>query len=716
VFSLIITLVAIVLVAALAAAAVYYGGKYQEAAYRAAAGALINQSVQINAAGTMATSQGAAWPAYASGPAFTQPYLNAMPVAPGIAYAGGVPAPAAADWVYYVNDGTTHHFALKNKISRAVCLAVNQSQRFIGIPAAWDGNSIIQCFGPGTPTGTGERAYTYFFRTAHSTPEQDAAALTQSVSEGGPGATPGYPRLCPDDTVITSGVCPGGDGASTTAPSTGGPATPTAPAADAPADIGFDSTITPGKWDIAAAPVGSTASRSFVVTNKGSVGLWVYAWVDSSTNFKQPRGCDNELTPGGSCTLTMAFDAGTTAGDVATQLNIELDAPRDWVIKKFPMTAAVVEVAVAATLSPSDVNFGTVAIGDFGVSTVTVRNTGPTALTVSRAVSGINPYGLGSPTPNASGTEPHTCVDVAPNATCTITAHFAPFTAGAASGTLDVYFQGQAMPQHINVTGVGQDSGAVLHMQYANTGGESFWYTDYPNNDVYATGPDGGNSANWAVVASSAKTITFTLSNTGTKALTYLPNSGYEGFLTGAGPDSNGWTLNSTTCGATLGAGQSCSLTATQTDFRMDYGKPFAMLYSALPGTTMQVSRVFTLCGAGYTFANGRCTANSAGSSVTFYGNWSATIGQSELLLTNNVPASCTGQVGISAQNLCMRDYFQAQLGSSASCSLSYSDAAYDVTTRHPTALKEEFLTCTGVSTSAVANVGGYFPEGYHVN
>lgn len=208
-FSLIIVLVSIALVVALVAATIYYGGDASaNAAVRTSAATLINQGSQINAAGTLAVSQGASWPG--ASPSFGQPYLTSMPIPPKSAYADPSETPSSANWTYYVDPvsaTSAHHFVLKNKISAEVCMAVNRAQGVIGIPAVWDGSTLIQCFGTGVAAGAGKPlGYTFFYDPVGSTPAQDAVALDQSKTEGS-STTPGYPRLCPDASTITTGLC-----------------------------------------------------------------------------------------------------------------------------------------------------------------------------------------------------------------------------------------------------------------------------------------------------------------------------------------------------------------------------------------------------------------------------------------------------------------------------------------------------------------------------
>lgn len=205
-FSLIITLVSIALVVILVLATVYFGGSaFGRGAVKTSALTIVNQSIQIAAAGDIALAQGRVLP---TGTTVVIPadLLNSMPVPPGNAYVSG--QPAATDWEYYL-PGQSRHFGLGTKLKQSVCMEVNRQQGFIGVPAAWDGSSRVQCFGP-TDTG-----YTYLYEPGNQTPEQHDAALQKSVIDAKvsvPTATPGYPRLCPDGSTLQTGLCAPGEG------------------------------------------------------------------------------------------------------------------------------------------------------------------------------------------------------------------------------------------------------------------------------------------------------------------------------------------------------------------------------------------------------------------------------------------------------------------------------------------------------------------------
>lgn len=204
-FSLIITVISIALALVLVLAVLYYGSEaFGKHADKVLAETLVNQSVQIASAQQVARAQGLSLP---PGETIVLPtsLLSTMPVPPKAAYASGDPAPS--DWKTYV-PGAAGHFGLQAKLSKRACMAVNKAQGFLGIPAVWDGTSSVQCFGA-RPEG-----YTYLYQPGGQTQEQRDAVIDKSLGEAqpNPDAKPGYPRLCPDDTTITEGICGNGSG------------------------------------------------------------------------------------------------------------------------------------------------------------------------------------------------------------------------------------------------------------------------------------------------------------------------------------------------------------------------------------------------------------------------------------------------------------------------------------------------------------------------
>jgi hypothetical protein len=102
--------------------------------------------------------------------------------------------------------------------------------------------------------------------------------------------------------------------------------------------------------------------------------------------------------------------------------------------------------------------------------------------------------------------------------------------------------------------------------------------------------------------------------------------------------------------------------------------------------------------------------------SVTFFGNWTTNATATELVLNSMMPESCLSYPTISTQNDCAKDVYQAQLGAGASCSVTISGAAAEVKASYPSAQREAFLNCTGVTQANISAVASSFPAGYKLN
>jgi len=204
-FSMIIVIMAIALVALLALATLYFGGSaFQKDSKKLIAHTLVNQSGQIAAARQILRTEGFPLP---EGQVVQLPQtaLVAMPVPPRAAYAADAGEPTASDWEYYLPT-SKEHFGLKSKLNADTCMELNRTQGFVGIPAAWDGVSRMQCFGP-TKAG-----YTFLYELPNHSASEHTEAIDKSVNDALPDvptARPGYPRLCPDGTTIETGLCDG---------------------------------------------------------------------------------------------------------------------------------------------------------------------------------------------------------------------------------------------------------------------------------------------------------------------------------------------------------------------------------------------------------------------------------------------------------------------------------------------------------------------------
>ncbi len=122
-------------------------------------------------------------------------------------------------------------------------------------------------------------------------------------------------------------------------------------------------------------------------------------------------------------------------------------------IWQIPLITAGQSARPVATVSPTSLSFGTQTVGTTSAAqTVTVTNTGNAALAVSRVSA------------STGWVETDVCagVMVAPGATCTVQVLFAPSTAGAQTGTLQVYGNVLGGYASVALTGNGTGMATVL--------------------------------------------------------------------------------------------------------------------------------------------------------------------------------------------------------------------------------------------------------------
>lgn len=153
-FSLIITIISIVLVGLLAVATIYYGGdSFSNRGPEAQAATILNQGQQISGAmelwhvdgkgslGVMSsltsTAQGAA-------------YLSDIPAPPNAAYTSNTAN--ASDWILLNPSASRSSFMLQQKVKKEVCHWVNFKAYGDGdIRESVDPRKLIQCFGTAEP-------------------------------------------------------------------------------------------------------------------------------------------------------------------------------------------------------------------------------------------------------------------------------------------------------------------------------------------------------------------------------------------------------------------------------------------------------------------------------------------------------------------------------------------------------------------------------------
>ena len=181
----------------------------------------------------------------------------------------------------------------------------------------------------------------------------------------------------------------------------------------------------------------------------------------------------------------------------------------------------------SVTLSPATLTFTSTAVGKSSTAqTVTITNTGNATVnapTISIIGTDLSSY-----------TQTNTCGSLPVAASCTISVTFKPAAAGTLTATLQAADNATGSPQSVTLTGTGT-GGAVPVVSLTPVS------LKFPGTKIGST--------------STAKLVT--LKNTGGATLDI-----HSGGITISGTDSSSFT-NTTTCGATLAAGASCTISVS---------------------------------------------------------------------------------------------------------------------------------------------------------
>jgi Abnormal spindle-like microcephaly-assoc'd, ASPM-SPD-2-Hydin len=203
-------------------------------------------------------------------------------------------------------------------------------------------------------------------------------------------------------------------------------------------------TLTPTSLTFSAQALDTTShAKTITLTNSGTTTLIINSIVVGGTNagdFVQTNNCGSALL--GSCTISVVFKPRATGTRTAV-LSITDDASGT------PQHVALSGIGTTAKLSPTSVNFGTVAIGVTSSSKiVTLTNIGTNTLTINGiSISGTN---LGD------FSQTHNCVSsLSAGATCSIYVRFKPTTAGTRTAALNVSDSGAGSPQKVSLIGLG---------------------------------------------------------------------------------------------------------------------------------------------------------------------------------------------------------------------------------------------------------------------
>ena len=197
--------------------------------------------------------------------------------------------------------------------------------------------------------------------------------------------------------------------------------------------------------------------KTVIVSNYGTASLDISSIAIQGADFTQTNNCPASVRPGQNCTVSVTFSP-LVAGPAAETLTITDSDPTS------PQIVNLTGTGTNVTIFPSLLNFGIQTVGKTGTGkTATLTNFGTTTLRISRMVVGGD-YTRTSNCP----------VQLAPGASCTISARFTPAATGTRYGSITVTDGDAGGPHILNLTGVGTQvsvspSGLIFPSQVVGT-------------------------------------------------------------------------------------------------------------------------------------------------------------------------------------------------------------------------------------------------------
>ena len=265
-------------------------------------------------------------------------------------------------------------------------------------------------------------------------------------------------------------------------------------------------------------------NQTVILTNSGNAPLTVASLTLGGANPGSfsivSQTCAATLAPGASCTLTVGFTQNTVGSYSATLTATDNATPSTQTVT---LTGTMSGIA-SATLTPALLAFSATAGTASAPQTLTLTNTGSAALTInSIALGGANP---------ALFTQVTTCGASLPiAASCSISVTFKPSTAGTFTATVSVMDNGAVPTQTAALSGVATATPAP---QAALT----------PVSASFTT-----------TTGSTSAAQVFTLINAGNAALP----------ISSIAVAGSAFALTANTCGTSLAASASCTLSVTFT-------------------------------------------------------------------------------------------------------------------------------------------------------
>jgi len=190
--------------------------------------------------------------------------------------------------------------------------------------------------------------------------------------------------------------------------------------------------------------VNTTNTQTITVTNNGSGNLSISGITNPGGDFRiVGSNCIRTLAPSGTCTITVAFSP-TSAGFKQATFQINSNDPDVPSYTVYLSGRGYTEPDIS--VSPPQLSFGTLAVGQTATLSLTVTNTGSADLIISGVSSPALPFSI------TSNTCAYTTLE--PSEACQLSIRFAPTAAGTYNSSISINSNDPGTPTvTVNLTG-----------------------------------------------------------------------------------------------------------------------------------------------------------------------------------------------------------------------------------------------------------------------
>lgn len=209
--------------------------------------------------------------------------------------------------------------------------------------------------------------------------------------------------------------------------------------------------VSPESIDFGNVQAGTTADEVVTISNTGQAELGINNISLGGTDaaaFTQTNSCTT-VAAGESCDVNVTY-IPDGEGDQSATLSIESGDAENPVVD-VPLTGTSVLAPVPEiTVTPEDVSFGSVMLGETATAQVTIANDGTASLMINAIeIAGTN---------SSDFTQTNNCTTVAQDESCTVDISFMPSAAGGRSATLNIASDDPETPDvSVALSGQGND-------------------------------------------------------------------------------------------------------------------------------------------------------------------------------------------------------------------------------------------------------------------